>query len=270
MTATLGVLRAVFVRDMQAALSYRVGFLLTLAGSAMNAVGLFFLGRTFGGAAAPLLDAYGGSYFGFAVIGVALTTFMSLGIGGIAQRVREGQLMGTLELMLVSPNRLPTVLLGSTLWSHAVAGLSLAVYAVAAITLGADFAGGNLVAAAVAFALAVVSFNAIGLLAASVVILVKQGDPVTWLVSSASILLAGVFYPTAVLPDTLRALGQLLPLTHALEIVRLTLLTNAGIEAIWPSFAALALLTAAFVVVGVVASNVAVGIARRDGNLSQY
>src|SRR3954453_9657119 len=184
--------RAFLLRDMRIALSYRLGFALTTLGAVLNTFGTFFLSQTFGGLAAPLLVPYGGSYFGFALIGVAMTNLMSVGISGMAGRIREGQVIGTLEIMLLSPNRLAVLLLGSTAWSHVLTFLTMIPYVIAAVILGLDLSHANVPASIAAFVLSVVSFNALGLVAASVVILVKQGDPVTWVVSTASVLLAGV------------------------------------------------------------------------------
>jgi ABC-2 type transport system permease protein len=261
---------ALFIRDMRIAVSYKVGFALTIVGALANIVGIFFLSRAFGGAATPMLEAYGGSYFGFVVVGVAFTNFMALGIGGLGGRIREGQMMGTLEYMLLSPNRLAVLLLGSSAWSHAFATLTLVVYVVAGVLLGMELGQANVPVALAAFLLAIVSFNALGLLAASVVILIKQGDPVNWIVSSASILLAGVFYPVAVLPGPLQVLGQLLPMTHALEITRRAAFEGEGIATLWPSFLALGVLTAVLLPLGLLACRVAVRIAQQDGSLSYY
>lgn len=270
MIAGWRVAAAFFKRDARIALSYRAGFLLTTLGVVVNTLGIFFLSRTFGGLATPLLDPYGGSYFGFAIVGVALTNFMAVGLSGMAGRIREGQMTGTLEIMLLSPNRLAVLLLGSTLWSHVLAAIMLIPYVIAAVALGLDLTRVNLPVVAVSLILALISFNALGLLAASFVILIKQGDPVTWIVNTASVLLAGVFYPTAVLPEPLRWLGQLLPLTHALELVRRSVFNGEGFSTLWPSFVGLAVLTVVLLGLGLLATNIAIRIAQRDGSLSYY
>jgi ABC-2 type transport system permease protein len=178
--------------------------------------------------------------------------------------------MGTLDFMLASPNRLAVLLFGSSLWSHAFGAVTLAVYLIVGAWLGMDLTSANVPLTLLALVLAVVSFNALGLIAASGVILIKQGDPVTWVISTASLLLAGIFYPTSVLPAWLQAVAQLLPLTHALEVVRRAGLANEGLSTLWPSLAALAALTAALLTLGLVACHFAVRIARTDGSLSYY
>lgn len=269
MTRWLSVPWAFFVRDFQLAVSYRSGFVLGLGGALVNVLLFFFLSRFFGPLGASL-DDYGGSYFGFVIIGVAFTSFMAIGLSGLATKIRDAQMMGTLELMVVSPTRLPVSLLASSLWAHTFALLTVATYFVVGALLGMRIEVTNLPLGLLGMLLAVVSFNALGLLAASVVILIKQGGPVNWLVSTASVLLAGVFYPASVLPGWLQTLGQALPLTHALEIVRRSMLLGEGLDTLWPSFAALLLLTAVFLPLGLLACHLAVRAALRDGSLTNY
>jgi ABC-2 type transport system permease protein len=93
---------------------------------------------------------------------------------------------------------------------------------------------------------------------------------VNWLVNTASVLLAGVFYPTEVLPEALQALGRVLPMTHALEIVRRSLLGGEGIDTLLPSFVALVALTAVYLPLGILACHWAVRVAQTDGSLTAY
>jgi ABC-2 type transport system permease protein len=267
---SLRVLAATFVRDMWTATSYRVGFLLSIGGSLVSILSVFFLGRAFGDNLAGSLQDYGGSYFAFAVVGVAFSNLMALGLSGISSTIREGQMMGTLELMLLSPNRLWVLLTGASLWSHFMAVATLTIYVLVGVALGMDLGHADVPMTLLALVLSVVAFNALGLFAASVVIVIKQGNPVSLLVGMASVLLAGVFYPVSVLPGWLQALGKLLPLTHALELVRRAALGGEGIATLWGPLLALVALTALLLPAGLYASSKAIQIAQTDGSLSQY
>lgn len=266
----LAIPRAFFVRDFRLAISYRAGFFFEIAGAVVNVFVFFFISEFFGTALRGELAAYGGDYFLFVIIGTAFTTYLRVGLSGISTKVRDGQLMGTLELLLISPTRLPITLLSSTLWGHAMATFGVATYVVLAMLLGPSLESPNLWIALLALAVAIVGFNAMGLLAAASVIVLKQGSPVNWLVTTGSVLLAGVFYPSAILPGPLQAIGQALPLTHALEIVRRALLAGDGFADVLPSFVALVGLTAVYLPLGILACHWAVRIAQTDGSLSEY
>jgi ABC-2 type transport system permease protein len=264
------VIGATVLRDFRVAISYRAGFLLSLGGSLVSVVGVFFLSRTFGASAPTVLDRYGGSYFAFALVGVALSNLMSLGLTGMSSRIREGQMMGTLELMLLSPNRLWLIFLSSSLWGHIQAIVTLVLLIAVGIALGMDLGDANWPMTILAVVLAVLSFNALGLFSAAIVIVIKQGNPVAFLISVASILLAGVLYPMSVLPGWLQAISQVLPLTHALELVRRAALNGEGLATLWPSLAALVVMTALYLPLGLWACRSAVRLAQTDGSLSQY
>lgn len=264
------VARATFLRDLRMASSYRIGFLLSFGGSVLSLLGVFFLSRAIGQPLGGPVDRYGGDYFAFAVVGVAFSSFMGVGLTGVASRVREGQMMGTLELMLLSPNRLGLLLVSSSLWAHTQALVTLLVYLVTGVLLGMDLSRANVPMAIASLALSIAAFNGLGLISASIVIVIKQGNPVSLLIGMASVLLGGVLYPTSVLPEWLQAAGQLLPLTHALELMRRSVLAGEGLATLWPSFLALGALTAVLLPIGLWACGRAVHLAQTDGSLAQY
>jgi ABC-2 type transport system permease protein len=261
---------AFFVRDFRLAVSYKAGFVIEVVGALVNVALFFYMSEFFGTALRTELAQYGGDYFSFVIIGIAFTSYLGVGLSGVSGKIRDGQLMGTLELMLISPTRLPVTLLSSALWSHAMATFGVATYVVAALILGVRFDAAGLPIAIVTIAIAIVGFNAIGLIAAAVVIVLKQGNPVDWLVRTGSVLLGGVFYPASVLPDALQAIAQLLPITHALEIVRRSLLLGEQLPALGGQLLVLVALTAIYLPLGILACHLAVRIAQRDGSLTTY
>jgi ABC-2 type transport system permease protein len=266
----LSVPVAFFIRDFRLAASYRAGFFFEIVGAFVNVFIFFYVSEFFGSALSGELGEYGGDYFPFVIVGIAFTAYLRVGLSGISTKVRDGQLMGTLELMLISPSRLPVTLLSSALWGHAMATFGVATYVVLAAIIGPDLGDPNLGVAALALVIAIVGFNAMGLIVAASVIVLKQGSPVNWVVNTASVLLAGVFYPASVLPAPLQAIGQALPLTHALEIVRRSLLGGEPFVALVPSFLALVGLTALYLPLGILACHWAVRVAQTDGSLTAY
>jgi ABC-2 type transport system permease protein len=73
-----------------------------------------------------------------------------------------------------------------------------------------------------------------------------------------------------VLPPWLQSAGRLLPLTHALEALRLALLTGAGPAALAPSLGALALFACLLTPAGLGLFVYALRRARVDGSLTHY
>jgi len=270
MVTNLRVSWAFLVRDFRMDVSYKLGFLVRVCSGIMIVAIYYFIANIFGDTAAPYLKAYGGSFFAFVILGVAFSEYMSIGMNAIAESVREGQTTGTLELMLLSPTRLAITLVSSSLWSYVFATLRISVYLLGGIALGMGLDRANIPFALLSLILSIVSFSALGLLTASVIILMKRGDLLGWAVRISSMLLSGVYYPVAVLPGWLRVVGKALPLTHALELLRRSLLLGEGLAELWGELLLLLGLTALLFPLGVLACHLAIRIARTDGSLSHY
>jgi len=269
MLAQLRVPLAFLVRDFRIEASYKTGFAARVLGPVLNIVIYYFIARVFGGLA-PNLQAYGGNYFAFVVIGVAFSDYLALGISAIGNSIRDGQVTGTLELMFLSPTRMTIVLFSSSLWSYLFATLSVLTYLVLGTGLGMRLDQANVPFALLSLAIAIISFNALGLFAASLVILFKRGNPLGWAIRVSSVVLGGVFYPVHVLPGWLNQLAQLLPLTHALELLRRSLLLGEGLAQLGGELLALIGLTAVLLPLGLLACHLAIRVAQTDGSLSHY
>jgi ABC-2 type transport system permease protein len=227
----------------------------------------FFIARALRGATAAGLGPYDASYFAFAVVGLAMLGYMGHGVGAMASGLRESQAAGTLELLVLSPARTSVLLLCSSLAAYPLAAVSLVVYLGTGVALGVDLAAANVAVALVTIALATVAFAALGVLVASVVFVSTRGNPAAWAVRTASLVLGGVFYPVSVLPDALQVAGQALPLTHALDALRGSLLLGHGLGELWPSLLALAGITAVLLPLSLAACAATLRIARTDGSL---
>ena len=221
----MSVAIAFLKRDLSQALSYRLSFLLQLGGIFFSVAIFYFLSQLFGTAVSPQLEIYGGDYFSFVLIGLAFSGFLGLSLSNFATSIREGQMMGTLEIMLLSPTRLSAILLSSSLWAYLLTTLRVVVYLlVGSLVFGAGLGQANIVSALLVMLLSIASFSGIGIMSAALVLMVKKGDPVAWLLGGASSLLAGVYYPISVLPGWLEPLSHILPLTYALDAMRLAVL----------------------------------------------
>ena len=263
-------LRAFLVRDFQTEVSYRISFLLSLSGVFFTSVTYFFLSRLFGSSVAPFLEEYGGDYFAFAIIGVAFASYFGLGLNGFARALREAQTTGTLEAMMMTPAPVSTIVLGSAAWSYAFTTLRVLVYIFLGVLLGLDLRGANCLAALATLLVAIIAFASLGIIAAGIIMVIKRGDPVTALFNSVAALIGGVYYPVAVMPDWLQFIAHLLPITYALNAMRLALLSDATWAEIMPDLTALIAFAAILFPVSLLVFSRAVEWARHDGSLAQY
>jgi ABC-2 type transport system permease protein len=262
---------AFVTRDFRLQVSYRLAFLLQSFGILFTVASFYFVALLFGEAAAPHLQEYGGDYFAFVLVGIAFVRYQGVAMSTFAATIRRGQMMGTLEAMLVTPTRLSTVLVSSSLWNFAFTSVQVLVYLLlGAFLFGADLGQTNLVAAMVIQVLTILAFSGIGILSASFTMVFKRGDPINFLFSSVSTLLGGVLYPVTVLPGWLQPVSHLIPLTYSLRAMRRAILTGDSLSALSPDVLALCLFAAVLLPMSFVAFGYAVKRAKIEGSLTQY
>lgn len=211
-----------FVRkDVSLAMSYRLSFLLQFIGMFLAVATFYFLSRVIGGGMTGSLEEYGGDYFSFVLLGLALSAYMTLGLQTFSSSIREGQMMGTLEVMLLSPTKLNLILFSSAAWAYVFDTFKVLILLIFGVFIfGASFGQANIPATLVILVLSIVSFASIGMISAAFTIVLKKGDPIAWAIAGLSTLLSGVFYPVSVLPSWLQGLSHVLPLTYALNAIR--------------------------------------------------
>jgi ABC-2 type transport system permease protein len=217
------------------------------------------------------LTKYGGSYFGFVIVGAAMSTFLDSSLRSFAGAIRSAQITGTLEAMLTTKARIGPIIAGSglyTLISTTVRTLLYFLFAAFLFELPMHF--DTWPQAALVMALTVTSTLALGIFSAGFIVWFKQGDPVTTAISGLSWLLSGILYPKEILPSWVQRVADFLPMTHTLESMRLALLTGAEIQALERSI----LYLSAFSVLGIPAAvlwfKFAVGRAKVAGSLARY
>ncbi|MBE0447272.1 MAG: ABC transporter permease [Actinobacteria bacterium] len=258
-------------RDLSIEMSYRLAFLMRFFGIFFAVASFFFVSKLIGKAANPYLSQYGGDYFAFVLIGIALTGFQGTGLSTFSSAISSEQAQGTLEAMLVMPTRLSTIIFSSSVWNFLFTAFNILIYlAIGTLLFGADLGKANIPAALVVLVLTVFIFSGLGIISASVIMVLKRGDPINWLFGSLSSLLGGAFFPVAVLPSWLQGLSYLFPVFYSLRAMRYAVLNGAAISAISGDVLALALFSAVVLPLSIVAFKRAVGIAKTDGTLGTY
>ena len=260
-----------FRRDLKTQMRYRLSFLLQLLGILFSSASFYFVAQLLGASAAPLLDRYGGDYFSFVLIGIAFVGYQGVALYTFTNTIRSAQTAGTLEAMLVTPTRLPTILFSSSVWNFALTSLRVVVYLLAGvIVFGADLRGANVLAGTVVLGLTVLTLSSIGILSASFIMVFKRGSPINFLIGSLSSLLAGVYYPVDVLPGWLQQVARLFPLTYSLEAMRRAMLTGESLAGLARPVGVLCAFAALLLPLSLLAFRYAVRQAKRDGSLTHF
>lgn len=250
--------------------SYRMAFVLQLVGMLFSVASFYFLAKLVGVTNNPLLARYGGNYLSFLIIGVIFQSFVSTSLGSFNGAIREEQMMGTLEFLLMSKTSLSRILAYSALWSFISASLSGILMLLMAILVFGLKLNVNLLLSLLILILAVVGMSGIGMISAGIILVVKQGDPVTWVFGAVSGLLSGVYYPIEILPKFLRGISYVLPTTHALIALRQSLMTNSSFASMKGEILILVVFCLITVPLGIVSFYFGFNKARKDGTLAFY
>lgn len=260
-----------FKRDAITAVSYRASFTVQLLGNLLVLGVFYYIGKTIGDANIPALADYGGSYLAFMLIGIALADCVGVSLTTFGKQIREGQLTGALEATLMSPVGLPRILIYSSLWGYFMSGIRFLLYLLlGAILYGVNMNDANILSATVVFVATVVCFAGVGMGWASVIMLVKRGESIMTVLGYLVILLSGVLFPVAVLPDWLKWIADLVPLTYALEGMRFALLQGHSLDQLAPQLITLLVFSVILITLGMGAFNMAVRVAKRTGSLTEY
>jgi ABC-2 type transport system permease protein len=214
-------------RDALMAASYRAAFAMPLLTILVTVPLLSYLAQVFAGSEAQPLGAYQGRYFAFLLLGMAFQDYVTLSMSSFLNGIREHQLMGTLEILMLSSTPVSRILLFSSIWGYLFGTLRFALYLGLGLAFGLDLSSANLVSFALLALTALASFAALGILGAALTLLFKQGTGVTSFLTAATLAFGGVAYPISVLPAWLQSAALLLPFTHALSGVRKALLLGA-------------------------------------------
>lgn len=255
-------------RDFRVAWSYRMSFFFQYASMPFALVTTRFVAELV--APQDALEQYGGDYFAFALLGVALQTLMFPVLTVFRGAVREAQVMGTFEAILMTRTRAGTAVLASGLYQSMQAAVQpLLVIPLIGFLMGAPLAWGSSPLALGVLALSLLGFVGVGLCSAAFTIAFKQNEPFTMALFTLTTLLSGVVFPVALLPGWLQPASQALPLTHAAEALRGVFIEGAHVAALAWHVGALAAFALMFPV-GLFAVGRATEMARDRGTLGQY
>lgn len=259
-------LRAFLRRDRLIATSYRTAFAVQVLSTVLWVPVCYFVGAG--------LSAGGGSYagdpFAFLLIGVGLLGYMAISLRTFHRNVRDSQLMGTLEIVLLSPTSIAELLFYSSAWVYLLTTARFLLFLAVGTAFGLQLGSANPLTAAAVLLLAIPAFASFGIASAALVLVIKRGESINLILSTGSLLFGGVLYPVDALPAWLRPVSHALPITHALEAMRAALLQGASPALVGPQLAALAAFGAAGIPVSLALFRAAVRRTKATGTLAHY
>ncbi len=90
--------------------------------------------------------------------------------------------------------------------------------------------GANFMLALLGFVIASTGFLGLSLISASLILRFKSRDPVQLVLGNLGSFVAGAYFPVALMPAWLRDVADLIPMTHALNVLRGALLKGSHLQ----------------------------------------
>src|SRR5437899_5376333 len=224
---------AFVARDWLVTVSYRMQFFLRVLSVLIAVTTLFFISKIFAGFTdsrfAEWHDPLAAWLTGLAVLNYFMTGFSSL-----ANAIRQEQVQGTLESVLMTPINMPTVIVASSTWDFVQATFFSFLYLLFGWLFFDVHYRGNYLLALCFLVLTTAVLACLGILSASFAMVFKRGDPFGVFLGTGSALFSGVFFPTQLISQYagtgISSISRILPPTYGLDGIRRVLIEGEGLS----------------------------------------
>ncbi len=269
MSSVLAKLYAfLYLRGFRVWVSYRTQMALNVLSWVLPVFTYYFVGTSLGEHVTAITDPT--SYTSFFVVGLAFQGYVSSSIVTISQRLRNEQLYGTLEYYVLSPLGVFGFLTYSAVWGFILNTLNAAVILAVGAGLGVSYSHANILGAIIIVLMLLASTFGVAMMSAALVMVTKQGNPIAFFFSTFTTLMSGTVFPVTALPYAVRLVSYALPLTWALDGLRLALLHTSTITQLTPYITIMGIFDLVTIPLGAAVYKLCYDYVRRKGTISQY
>lgn len=177
------------------------------------------------GQAVPEIAALAGGYVNYVICGMVVGALLATALSAPYRGLMDSFWDNRVEMIMVSPLRLPVFVMGVSAGSYVETGTRIAVYLLGGtLFLGLAWpAATGLFAFVVVLAAGMLACTGLGLMAASMIYMIDARggrDPIQFVVENIAGLVAGVYFPLQILPGWAQWVAHLIPHTFALDGAR--------------------------------------------------
>ena len=264
---------AFVVRDWRLELSYRMQFFMRVLSILILVTTFFFVSKIFVGFADPRFTQWHDPLAAW-LTGMAMLNYFMTGFSSLANAIRQEQVQGTLESVLMTPINVPTVIVASSAWDFVQATFFSFLYLFFGwLFFDVHYMGSYLLAFAFLL-LTTFVLSCLGILSASFTMVFKRGDPFAIFLGAGSALFSGIFFPTQLIRDyagsKVASISRVLPPTYGLDGIRRVLIEGQGFTQVRQPLISLLIFLAVLLPLSLWVFSRAVRRAKREGSLIQY
>jgi ABC-2 type transport system permease protein len=267
-------IRAFVIRDFHLALSYRLEFFIRIMWILGIVTTFFFVSQIFAGMPMTQYAQWHDPLAAW-LTGIAMLSYFMTGFSSLATAIRQEQMQGTLESVLLTPINVPTVVVATSAWAYVDATVNASLYLIFGWLFFNVHYKGSFILAMVFLVLTTMVLACIGILSASFAMVFKRGDPFAILLGVGSAMFSGVFFPREMLQQALgetggRIVSFAIPATHGLDGIRAVLIQGKTLSEVQEPLITLLIFLAILGPFSLWIFGRAIKRAKREGSLIQY
>lgn len=257
---------AILRRDLLTALRHRSGVVIALISVPLELAAFYFLSRAIG----PSFRPGGVEYFPFVLVGTGLYTFFVMSAQSFLSTIQEAQQTGTMEVLMTTSTEPAELVVLSSISAFTGTLASLIFYLLAGVVVFRAAINPDVLSCFLVLVLCLMLAMALGIGVAALQITLQKGSAVLWLLSSSLWFLSGAMFPSSSLPPSLEWLAGAVPITYAIEGMRMALLQHKSVLAMAPTLIALAGFSVVLLGLALFGFSLSLRHARQCGTLSFY
>ncbi len=252
-------------------LTYRTRTLVSLLTVLVAVIPVYFVAGALQPLASKAIASESTEYFTYLIVGSVASFVVAEAVSAIPSLVNSYITSGTLEQLLTTPIRWPSLVGGLSAYGFGWVALRAVVLLVTAwVWATSTIAWPRMAEFSVIMAMLAMAYVGIGLIAGALVLSIRSSLFIPQAVGTLSALLGTVYFPASVLPPAFAPFAALVPTTPALRAARQILLRDQPLVTVLPDLVQLMGWAVAGIVIGGVCFHLALRHARQSGTLTQY
>jgi ABC-2 type transport system permease protein len=262
-SAALGILR----RDLSVFVSYRLRFASQVASTLFTLLLFYYISRLVRVDMFPSPD----DYFAFATVGIVIFGVLGSTLGAAPASLRQELVVGTFERFVVSPFGAVAGVLSMLIFPFVyVLVQGTVTLALAGVVFGLPLEWPSAALAVPVALLGALAFVPFGILIAAAVVVLKQAMAAGNFIVAGISVVAGLYFPVALLPGWIEWASEVQPFTPAVDLLRHLLVGTPLESSPWAEVAKLALFAAALIPPSVWVLHRSIRVGRRRATITEY
>ena len=264
-------LSAFLRRDLLTAWSYRLPFVTDWFSLLLQTLIFVYVGRLIPPESLPVYDGKRIEYLEFVAVGITLSSFLAVGLTRLMTAIRQEQVQGTLESLVLTPTAWTTLQIGSAVYDILYVPMRTAVFLLLTVVVfDARYSIGGAPAAFVVLLAFIPFVWGLGVISAAGTLTFRRGSGGIGFLVTIATLGSGAYFPLYVLPEWVQRVASYNPIAIAVTAMRDALLGDARITDVADDLAKLVPMSILALVLGAIAFRAALARERRHGTLGLY